>query len=182
MAVHKNLPVEELHEAPQIAAALIADAGKVITPSTTEDGVGELRRLASTELSDGAELAKVSTSLLTNGGFPVFSFNPSIVSADLGSDQATAFEINTALSMIGFGEITPTTNDTVKLPDCSAYAQGTVFIIYNNDGTNPVLVYPPLGGNIDFAGVDVSYSLGNFSGRMFVLDDPATNLFRILSL
>lgn len=60
MAVHKNLPVDELHEAPQIAGAVIADAGKVITPSSAEDGVGVLRQLDITELTDTSNvMAKV---------------------------------------------------------------------------------------------------------------------------
>ena len=49
MAIHKDLPASECHEAKQIIGALATDAGKVITPSSTP-GVGELRLLNQREI------------------------------------------------------------------------------------------------------------------------------------
>lgn len=47
---HKLLPADECHESKQIIGALTSDAGKIITPSATTAGTGELRQLKDTEL------------------------------------------------------------------------------------------------------------------------------------
>lgn len=49
MAIHKSLPSSEVHEEKHIIDATAADAGKVITPSST-DGVAELRQLKCSEV------------------------------------------------------------------------------------------------------------------------------------
>lgn len=51
MAIHRDLPASEVHEAKQIIGAVTADAGKVITPSGSSNGVGELRNLATSEIT-----------------------------------------------------------------------------------------------------------------------------------
>lgn len=50
MAVHKDLPAVECHEAKQIIGATTSDAGKIITPSASVAGTGELRYLKQTEV------------------------------------------------------------------------------------------------------------------------------------
>lgn len=54
--LHLNLPSSDVHEAKQIIDATTDDAGKVITPSSTADGVGELRKLMSNEINWGVTL------------------------------------------------------------------------------------------------------------------------------
>lgn len=57
----------EIHEAKQIVSGTTADAGKVITNDSVTNAVGEYRKLASTELSDTAAIALLtSTQTLTN--------------------------------------------------------------------------------------------------------------------
>ena len=53
---HSQIQSEDCHEPKHITNAVVGDAGKVITPSGTTAGTSELRRLASTELSDGTAL------------------------------------------------------------------------------------------------------------------------------
>ena len=55
MAIHKSLPSSEVHEEKHIIDATASDAGKDITPSST-DGVAELRKLHANELDYGIEL------------------------------------------------------------------------------------------------------------------------------
>lgn len=55
MAIHKSLPSSEVHEDKHIIDATAADAGKVITPSST-DGVAELRKLNAGELNYGTPI------------------------------------------------------------------------------------------------------------------------------
>lgn len=55
---HALLPDSELHEPKHIQGATTADAGAVITPSASVDGTSELRRIASTELSDGTDVVR----------------------------------------------------------------------------------------------------------------------------
>jgi hypothetical protein len=51
MPAHQSITdATKIHEAKQIASATTADAGKVITPSASTDGVGSLRKLAVNEL------------------------------------------------------------------------------------------------------------------------------------
>lgn len=50
MAVHRDLPETELHEPKGILSATTADAGKVLTPSGTTNGQGELRALTRLEV------------------------------------------------------------------------------------------------------------------------------------
>lgn len=71
MPLHSEMTFAELHEDKLITAATIADAGKVSTPSSVTDGVGELRKLLVTELDSDADTAaagKVWTpDSITNG-------------------------------------------------------------------------------------------------------------------
>jgi len=53
MSIHKNLPSSECHEAKQIIDATTADAGKVITPSASTNGVAVLRRLTLDDVDPG---------------------------------------------------------------------------------------------------------------------------------
>lgn len=63
--VHKTLPASECHEAPQILTAIPTDAGKVITPSKTLSGVGELRNLEYKEIDyPGSRQLGLSTSTI----------------------------------------------------------------------------------------------------------------------
>lgn len=65
MAIHKDLPASECHEAKQIIGALATDAGKVITPSSTP-GVGELRLLNQREIVvDSNRQTGLSTSTIS---------------------------------------------------------------------------------------------------------------------
>ena len=51
MPAHQSITdATKIHEAKQIASATTADAGKVITPSSSTNGVGTLRKLAVDEL------------------------------------------------------------------------------------------------------------------------------------
>lgn len=50
MAIHRDLPETELHEPKGIVSATTADAGKVITPSASNDGQGELRAITRQEI------------------------------------------------------------------------------------------------------------------------------------
>lgn len=50
MAVHKDLPAVECHEDKRIIGTTTADAGKIITPSSSVAGTGELRYLKQTEV------------------------------------------------------------------------------------------------------------------------------------
>lgn len=50
MAVHKDLPAVECHEDKLIIGTTTADAGKIITPSSSVAGTGELRYLKQTEV------------------------------------------------------------------------------------------------------------------------------------
>lgn len=64
---HVTILNAECHEPKHITDAVMADAGKVITPSSVTNGVSTLRKLASTELSDTASIALLtSTQTLTN--------------------------------------------------------------------------------------------------------------------
>lgn len=51
---HKNITGDQVHEPKHFSGATTADAGKVLTPSASTNGVSELRALTITELSDGA--------------------------------------------------------------------------------------------------------------------------------
>lgn len=55
---HASIQDAECHEPKHITSSLVTDAGKVLTPSGTVAGTSELRLLASTELSDTANLAR----------------------------------------------------------------------------------------------------------------------------
>jgi hypothetical protein len=48
---HRNIPDAECHEAKGIGSASTADAGKVITPSGSTGGQGELRHLEAQEVN-----------------------------------------------------------------------------------------------------------------------------------
>lgn len=50
MSFHRDLPASQCHEAKQIIEALTSDAGKVITPSSTNPGEGVLRFLAPADI------------------------------------------------------------------------------------------------------------------------------------
>lgn len=50
--LHKNLPSSDLHEPKGIVGASTSDAGKVITPSASTAGTGELRKLTESEITN----------------------------------------------------------------------------------------------------------------------------------
>lgn len=52
MTRHSDLPNDQLHEPKGLANAVVGDAGKVLTPSDTIDGVSQLRQLSETEIKD----------------------------------------------------------------------------------------------------------------------------------
>lgn len=53
---HSTIQSADCHEPKHITNATIADAGKVITPSSSVDGVSVLRKLGKADLSDGANV------------------------------------------------------------------------------------------------------------------------------
>lgn len=64
---HKSLPAGECHEAKQIIGATTADAGKVITPSSSANGQGELRRLSYAEITGTPNLQRSEYALVVGG-------------------------------------------------------------------------------------------------------------------
>jgi hypothetical protein len=52
MALHKDLPSAELHEAKGIITAATSDAGKILTPSAVTAGTSELRYLKEPEVKE----------------------------------------------------------------------------------------------------------------------------------
>lgn len=57
MAIHRDVLSAECHEPKYITGAVIADHGKVLTPSSTVNAVSELVRLEVLDLSDAATVA-----------------------------------------------------------------------------------------------------------------------------
>lgn len=58
---------DELHQDRYVSEATTADAGKVTTPSSSEDGVGELRKLKATELSTEQTTTEATHALFQSG-------------------------------------------------------------------------------------------------------------------
>ncbi len=61
MAIHRDVLSAECHEPKYITSAVIADHGKVLTPSSTVNNVCELVRLERADLSDAATIASTNT-------------------------------------------------------------------------------------------------------------------------
>lgn len=53
---HSTIQSADCHEPKHVTNATVADAGKVITPSASTDGVSVLRKLGKADLSDGANI------------------------------------------------------------------------------------------------------------------------------
>lgn len=81
MSIHRDLPSSEVHEAKQIIDALTTDAGKVITPSATNAGQGELRSLTLADIPTAeAELVELDSINPHGWGYYVDSLTtPTIV-------------------------------------------------------------------------------------------------------
>lgn len=72
MAIHSSLTGSELHEDKLISTAVPGDAGKVTTPSAVA-GIGELRKLAETEITSVTDVLTVTFSDVTTAGSLYFS-------------------------------------------------------------------------------------------------------------
>lgn len=66
-------------------------------------------------------------------------------------------------------------NTGIILP--AAMTIGATFTIFNGTGTG-LSVYPPTGGQINYAGVNVPYALGAYNPLRLVLIDPANGVYQ----
>lgn len=120
MAVHKDLPASECHEAKQIIGALATDAGKVITPSATP-GVGELRNLKQTEIiTETSRQTGLSTSTIVVETVkrPVFNLGPNAtqtVTVQLGAASTATVRRVVVRNQGGGGVVKVVTADAANI-------------------------------------------------------------------
>lgn len=120
MAVHKDLPASECHEAKQIIGALAADAGKVITPSSTP-GVGELRLLNQREIVvDSNRQTGLSTSTIAVEAVKrsVFNLGPNAtqtVTVQLGAANTATIRRVVVRNQGGGGRVRIVTADAASI-------------------------------------------------------------------
>jgi len=72
MATHSSLTGSEVHECKLTSTAVPGDAGKVITPSSVS-GVGELRKLLETEISQVVDVLTIQFTDVTIAGSLYFT-------------------------------------------------------------------------------------------------------------
>jgi hypothetical protein len=116
MAVHKDLPASECHEAKQIIGATAADRGKVITPSAVS-GVGELRNLKSTEIITDLQRStglSTSTIVVESVKNSVYNLGPNatqVVTVQLGTPSTAVVRRVVVRNLSGGGTVKVTTAD-----------------------------------------------------------------------
>lgn len=121
MAVHKDLPASECHEAKQIIGATISDAGKIITPSATVAGTGELRQLKQTEvLLESQRQTGLSTSTIAVESVKrsVFNLGPNatqIVTVQLGAASTATIRRVVVRNQSGAGVVKVVTADAANI-------------------------------------------------------------------
>ena len=135
MAVHNTLTGSEVHQDKLIGTAVPGDAGKVTTPSGVA-GVGELRNLLETEISQVTDIFTVLFADITTAGSLYFTapyngvitkmqsaINGAIATADekvrlrIGGVAVTDSEITIAYSGSAAGDVdtsTPSSGNTVS--------------------------------------------------------------------
>jgi hypothetical protein len=133
MAEHRDLTGASLHECKLIDSAGTGDAGKVITPSSTDAGVGELRQLTETEISDKtyALTAKLKDVGGTNVAYVVAPFDGTITKVYTAIDQAIATADAVLTVAIGGVSTTPATI-TIAYSGSAAGDIDSVTITNNN--------------------------------------------------
>lgn len=120
MAIHKDLPASECHEAKQIIGALATDAGKVITPSSTP-GVGELRLLNQREIVvDSNRQTGLSTSTISVESVKrsVFNLGPNAtqtVTVQLGAANTATIRRVVVRNQGGGGRVRIVTADAANI-------------------------------------------------------------------
>lgn len=121
MAIHKDLPASECHEAKQIIGATTSDAGKVITPSATTPSVGELRLLKQTEvLLEAQRQTGLSTSTISVESVKraVFNLGPNstqTVTVQLGAASTATVRRVIVRNQSGGGVIKIVTADAANI-------------------------------------------------------------------
>ncbi len=136
MSIHANITdPAELHECKQIASAVKTDSGKVITPSSSVDGEGVLRRLSSAELSDAADIAKVTDLNATDAYARMKYITLDIPDISTANTEYVAvdelYEVVSA-HVVLYGAIT-VANATITIADGTT-THGTVVIDYTTSG------------------------------------------------
>ncbi|WP_200875330.1 hypothetical protein, partial [Sphingobium indicum] len=91
-----------------------------------------------------------------------------------GTTAGTAALVTKAVFHIGSSDAS---NKGIILP--TSMAIGTVFNIFNGTG-NAINVYPPTGGQINYAGTDVPFALSAYAPLRLVLIDPSGGVYQQL--
>lgn len=136
---HKNIPNAQLHEPKRIAAATTADAGKILTPSSSTNGESELRNLDYTELDNAPTIftPEYASAIVSNASS---TFN--IASGNLDTDGDYDNITSAYASDLGLGADFGTTNpsqftvNTSGVYKLSITISGTV----QNTGTGEAIV------------------------------------------
>lgn len=121
MAVHKDLPASECHEDKRIIPALITDAGKVVTPSASVAGTGELRYLKQTEIvTESSRQTGLSTSTISVEAVKrsVFNLGPNptqIVTVQLGAAASAVVRRVVVRNQSGAGVVKVVTADAANI-------------------------------------------------------------------
>lgn len=89
-----------------------------------------------------------------------------------GTTQGTAAPVTKAVFHVGSSDAS---NTGIILP--ASMTIGTEFIIFNGTGTS-LSVYPPTGGQINYAGVNTPYTLGAYTPLRMVLIDQANGVYQ----
>jgi len=89
-----------------------------------------------------------------------------------GTTQGTASAITKSVFHVGSADAS---NTGIILP--AGMTLGTVFTIFNGTGTG-LSIYPPAGGQINYAGVNAPYTLGAYTPLTIVLIDQANGVYQ----
>jgi hypothetical protein len=89
-----------------------------------------------------------------------------------GTTQVTASAITKSVFHVGSADAS---NTGIILP--AGMTIGAVFTIFNGTGTG-LSVYPPSGGQINYAGVNTPYALGAYTPLTIVLIDQANGVYQ----
>lgn len=89
-----------------------------------------------------------------------------------GTTAGTAALVTKTVFHVGSSDAS---NTGIILP--ASMATGTEFIIFNGTGTG-LNVYPPTGGQINYAGVNTPYALGAYTPLRMVLIDAANGVYQ----
>jgi hypothetical protein len=133
MAEHSTLTGASLHENKHIDTAGTSDAGKVVTPSSTDAGEGELRYLTESEISGRtyALTAKITDIGGTNAAYVVAPFDGTITTVYSVIDQAIA-TADTVLTVSINGVSTTPSTLTIAYSGSAAGDVDSVTITNNN--------------------------------------------------